>query len=191
MAGMDSDPRYLKRKVKAGSLDVHPTEKALVVNYELEATILGELGDTMLGDRRECQKIIRLKSLNSSTDITALANEVITKCKAAVFEEQKGGNAKPSFVITHQAISLACVDVNMTGDIAELSNVSGIAASFGSGGGLAPLPVGVGAPPGKKYCNKCPHVGRNGKNLICICSPIYKGPPPASIFCNTELWTSM
>ena len=81
MAGMDSDPRYLKRKVKAGSLDVHPTEKALVVNYELEATILGELGDTMLGDRRECQKIIRLKSLNSSTDITALANEVITKCK--------------------------------------------------------------------------------------------------------------
>lgn len=78
---MDTDARYLKRKVKAGSLDVHPTEKALVVNYELEATILGELGDPMLGDRKECQKIIRLKSLNSSTDITALANEVITKCK--------------------------------------------------------------------------------------------------------------
>merc|ERR1711953_528524 len=78
---MDSDARYLKRKVKAGSLDVHPTEKALVVNYELEATILGELGDPMLGDRKECQKIIRLKSLNSQTDITALANEVITKCK--------------------------------------------------------------------------------------------------------------
>ena len=78
---MDVDARYLKRKVKAGSLDVHPTEKALVVNYELEATILGELGDPMLGDRKECQKIIRLKSLNSQTDITALANEVITKCK--------------------------------------------------------------------------------------------------------------
>ena len=74
---MDSDARYLKRKVKAGSLDVHPTEKALVVNYELEATILGELGDPMLGDRKECQKIIRLKSLCSSTDITALANEVL------------------------------------------------------------------------------------------------------------------
>ena len=40
---MDTDARYLKRKVKAGSLDVHPTEKALVVNYELEATILGML----------------------------------------------------------------------------------------------------------------------------------------------------
>merc|ERR1711953_374590 len=78
---MDGDAKYLKRKVKAGRLDVHPTEKALVVNYELEATILGELGDPMLGDRKECQKIIRLKSLNSQTDITALANEVITKCK--------------------------------------------------------------------------------------------------------------
>ena len=48
---MDTDARYLKRKVQARSLDVHPTEKALVVNYELEATILGELGDPMLGDR--------------------------------------------------------------------------------------------------------------------------------------------
>ena len=76
-----SDAKYLKRRVKAGRLDVHPTEKALVVNYELEATILGELGDPMLGDRKECQKIIRLKSLNEQTDITALAKEVINKCK--------------------------------------------------------------------------------------------------------------
>ena len=45
------------RKVKGGSIDVHPTEKALVVNYELEATILGELGDPMLGERKECQKM--------------------------------------------------------------------------------------------------------------------------------------
>lgn len=62
-------------------MDVHPTEKALVVNYELEATILGELGDPMLGERKECQKIIRLKSLDSQTDISALAKEVINKCK--------------------------------------------------------------------------------------------------------------
>ena len=45
------------RKVKGGNIDVHPTEKALVVNYELEATILGELGDPMLGERKECQKM--------------------------------------------------------------------------------------------------------------------------------------
>ncbi|KAG7176251.1 Kinesin-associated protein 3-like, partial [Homarus americanus] len=75
------DARYLKKKVKVGSLDVHPTEKALVVNYELEATILGQLGDAMLGDKKECQKIIRLKSLDNNTDVSALAREVVDKCK--------------------------------------------------------------------------------------------------------------
>ncbi|KAL0273934.1 UNVERIFIED_CONTAM: hypothetical protein PYX00_006494 [Menopon gallinae] len=74
------DPRYLKRKIRSGSIDVHPTEKALVVNYELEALILGEMGDPMLGDRKEYQKIIRLNSLNSRTDCAALAREVVEKC---------------------------------------------------------------------------------------------------------------
>ena len=46
------DAKYLKKRVKTGSIDVHPTEKALLVNYELEATILGELGDPMLGDKK-------------------------------------------------------------------------------------------------------------------------------------------
>ncbi|KAL3871441.1 hypothetical protein ACJMK2_039438 [Sinanodonta woodiana] len=68
-------------KVKGGSIDVHPSEKALVVNYELEATILGELGDPMLGERKECQKIIRVKSLNANSDLSALAKEIIDKCK--------------------------------------------------------------------------------------------------------------
>ncbi|XP_070989635.1 kinesin-associated protein 3-like isoform X2 [Oncorhynchus clarkii lewisi] len=75
------DARYLKRKVKGGSLDVHPTEKALVVQYEVEATILGETGDEMLGDRKKCQKIIRLKSLNTNTDVAALARKVVEECK--------------------------------------------------------------------------------------------------------------
>lgn len=47
----------ISRKVKGGNIDVHPTEKALVVNYELEATILGELGDPMLREWKECQKM--------------------------------------------------------------------------------------------------------------------------------------
>jgi len=50
--------------VKGGSIDIHPTEKALVVNYELEATILGELGDPMLGERKECQKMLVVIKLN-------------------------------------------------------------------------------------------------------------------------------
>ncbi|XP_069794319.1 kinesin-associated protein 3a isoform X1 [Narcine bancroftii] len=75
------DARYLKRKVKGGNIDVHPVEKALIVHYEVEATILGEMGNAMLGERKECQKIIRLKSLNANTDITSLARKVVEECK--------------------------------------------------------------------------------------------------------------
>uniref|UniRef100_A0A8C1GCG4 Kinesin-associated protein 3a n=1 Tax=Cyprinus carpio TaxID=7962 RepID=A0A8C1GCG4_CYPCA len=53
----------------------------LVVQYEVEATILGEMGDPMLGERKECQKIIRLKSLNSNTDIASLARKVVEECR--------------------------------------------------------------------------------------------------------------
>ncbi|XP_034952369.1 kinesin-associated protein 3 [Chelonus insularis] len=74
------EAKFLKRKVRSGTLDVHPTEKALVVNYDVEALILGELGDPMLGDRKECQKIIRLKSLNADTNVSLLAKEVMEKC---------------------------------------------------------------------------------------------------------------
>lgn len=45
------------RKVKGGAIDVHPTELALIVNYEVEATILGELGDPMLGEKKKYQKM--------------------------------------------------------------------------------------------------------------------------------------
>ncbi|XP_042369991.1 kinesin-associated protein 3-like, partial [Plectropomus leopardus] len=68
-------------KVKGCTLDVHPTERALVVQYEVEATVLGELGNPMVGERKECQKIIRLKSLNGHTDISSLARKVVEECR--------------------------------------------------------------------------------------------------------------
>ncbi|XP_065657799.1 kinesin-associated protein 3 isoform X2 [Hydra vulgaris] len=77
----EEDARFLKRKVKGGTIDVHPTENAIIVNYELEAVILGELGDPMLGERKECQKVIRLKSLDGNTNIQILAKEIVNKCK--------------------------------------------------------------------------------------------------------------
>ncbi|PAA50977.1 hypothetical protein BOX15_Mlig016361g2 [Macrostomum lignano] len=77
----DSDARYLKRKVRGGNIDVHPTEKALVVNYELEATILSEEGNPMLEDKKECQKLIRVKNLDENTDIPKLAKEIVERCR--------------------------------------------------------------------------------------------------------------
>ncbi|KAG5445763.1 Kinesin-associated protein 3, partial [Clonorchis sinensis] len=75
------DAQFVKRKIRGGSLDVHPTEKALVVHYETEATIVGELGIPVVGDRKESQKIIRVRNLNEQTDIPELARKIVDNCK--------------------------------------------------------------------------------------------------------------
>ncbi|KAH8866137.1 Kinesin-associated protein 3, partial [Schistosoma japonicum] len=66
-------------KIRAGTIDVHPKEKALVVHYETEATILGELGNPMVGDRKESR--IRVRNLNENTNIPELARKIIENCK--------------------------------------------------------------------------------------------------------------
>jgi Kinesin-associated protein (KAP) len=51
------DAKFLKRRIKGGSIDAHPTEKALIVHYEVEATILGEFGNPMIGEKKDSQKM--------------------------------------------------------------------------------------------------------------------------------------
>lgn len=75
------EARYIKKKVKTRTVDVHPTENALIVNYEVEAIILGDDKQPMIGDQKKCQKIIRFHSLNTATNCSALAKDVIDKCK--------------------------------------------------------------------------------------------------------------
>lgn len=75
------EARYIKKKVKTGTVDIHPTDNCLVVNYEVEAFILGDDGQPMIGDSKKCQKLIRFHSLNPSTNCAALAKDVIAKCK--------------------------------------------------------------------------------------------------------------
>lgn len=74
------EARFIKKRVKSGTIDVHPTEKALIVNYELEAIIVGENGKPMIGDKKECQKTIHLKSLGPNSNCQLLAREVVSKC---------------------------------------------------------------------------------------------------------------
>lgn len=75
------EARYIKKKVKTGTVDIHPTENCLIVNYEVEALILGDDGQPMIGDQKKCQKLIRFHSLNPSINCATLAKDVINKCK--------------------------------------------------------------------------------------------------------------
>ncbi|KAH8032581.1 hypothetical protein HPB51_026034 [Rhipicephalus microplus] len=79
MIDMQPDDVTVQRNVRNCELDVHPTEKALVVRYEVEAVVLGDDGPA-IEQSRSCQKLIRVKSLNASTDVAALAREIVVKC---------------------------------------------------------------------------------------------------------------
>ncbi|KAL7036101.1 hypothetical protein ACKWTF_008691 [Chironomus riparius] len=63
-------------------IEPHPTEPSIIVNYKLEAAVYGDkdVSDPMLADKKDCQRIIRLKTLNTKTDVAALAREVVDKC---------------------------------------------------------------------------------------------------------------
>lgn len=77
----DSEAKFLKRKVKAGRLDIHPSENVIIVNYEVEAVILTDTGAPMIADAKRCQKNIVVRSLSESTDVYALAQNIIDRCK--------------------------------------------------------------------------------------------------------------
>ncbi|KAM8707764.1 hypothetical protein ACLKA7_014837 [Drosophila subpalustris] len=74
------DAKFIKKRWKGGCIEPHPTDKALIVNYQLEATVFGEPNNPMIEEKKQCQKIIRLRSLNAKTDPACLAREVVDKC---------------------------------------------------------------------------------------------------------------
>ena len=77
---LEEDARYLKKKIRTGAIDVHPTQCAIVVHFEVEATILGGTGDPMLGENKQAQKIIKIKNLTSQTDIRKLSEVIAENC---------------------------------------------------------------------------------------------------------------
>ena len=76
-----TEARYMRRKVKAGLIEADHDECAIVVHYEVEATVLGELGEPIVAERQENTKRIKLKTLSENTNIQRLAGEILEKCK--------------------------------------------------------------------------------------------------------------
>jgi len=49
---------FIYRRVRSGAVDAHPTEPAIVVNYELDAFVLGENGEPVIGDHKVLKPFI-------------------------------------------------------------------------------------------------------------------------------------
>uniref|UniRef100_A0A1B0BHR6 Uncharacterized protein n=1 Tax=Glossina palpalis gambiensis TaxID=67801 RepID=A0A1B0BHR6_9MUSC len=48
------DAKFIKNltRWKGGSIEPHPSDKALIVNYQLEATVFGDPNNPMLGEKK-------------------------------------------------------------------------------------------------------------------------------------------
>ena len=47
----------LSRRIIDGPLDVHPSRPAIVVHYEVEATVISEYGEPMVADKKQAKKM--------------------------------------------------------------------------------------------------------------------------------------
>jgi hypothetical protein len=50
------EAKYMRKKVKTGEIEVDMDAKAIVVHYEVEATVLGQNGEPMLCEKKNNQK---------------------------------------------------------------------------------------------------------------------------------------
>ena len=62
----DDEPKYIKRKVKEGQLSLDYEKRALIVSYEVEAELLGNMGNRMHDDRKKHIKKINLRKVSDS-----------------------------------------------------------------------------------------------------------------------------
>ena len=62
----------LLRRIIDGPLDVHPSRPAIVVHYEVEATVISEYREPMVADRKQARKMYVNKITMSKKIITIL-----------------------------------------------------------------------------------------------------------------------
>eukprot|EP00276_Gloeochaete_wittrockiana_P011053 CAMPEP_0184665670 /NCGR_PEP_ID=MMETSP0308-20130426/58158_1 /TAXON_ID=38269 /ORGANISM="Gloeochaete witrockiana, Strain SAG 46.84" /LENGTH=798 /DNA_ID=CAMNT_0027109807 /DNA_START=91 /DNA_END=2487 /DNA_ORIENTATION=+ len=76
----DTDSKTTK-KIKPGSIEADPDELAIVVNYDVEVRGIGDYGETVILERKKDKKKIKLKTLTAQSNIQALAEQIVDKCK--------------------------------------------------------------------------------------------------------------
>lgn len=80
-AAMDmEEAKFMRTDRRPGTIDVHPTMNALVLNYELEVQILGDNDRVLYGEKAPMKKIIELPMLNTRVDCNTLGKDVLAHC---------------------------------------------------------------------------------------------------------------
>lgn len=71
------EEQYIQRFIRFQSLDVHPTKRAIIVNYDVDPSVMAQMGDFMLKESRECQKLVHVKGAFSTDEIKDLAEALL------------------------------------------------------------------------------------------------------------------
>lgn len=74
------EAKFMRTDRRPGTIDVHPTMNALVLNYELEVQILGDNDRVLYGEKAPMKKIIELPMLNTRVDCNTLGKDVLAHC---------------------------------------------------------------------------------------------------------------
>eukprot|EP00294_Goniomonas_avonlea_P008312 CAMPEP_0114554636 /NCGR_PEP_ID=MMETSP0114-20121206/8318_1 /TAXON_ID=31324 /ORGANISM="Goniomonas sp, Strain m" /LENGTH=691 /DNA_ID=CAMNT_0001739701 /DNA_START=77 /DNA_END=2149 /DNA_ORIENTATION=+ len=69
-----------KRKVRVGSIEPDPNEVAIVIKYDVETTTFGPDGEAVSVDKKPSHKRLPIKSLNRSSHVPSLAQEIVDNC---------------------------------------------------------------------------------------------------------------
>lgn len=79
---MTIDHEPTKKKIRPGAITLAEGEKVILVDYEQEEYALnpdGSLGASL--SKQQLNKRVKVKSISASTDLAALAQELVDKCK--------------------------------------------------------------------------------------------------------------
>lgn len=71
------------RRLKAGSIEPHPSEKAIILNYKLEATVFGDPGDPML-EESKVSVIIDFSNISAFSTPLVRLSELPQRHRSAV-----------------------------------------------------------------------------------------------------------
>ena len=69
------------RQIRPGAIVLSQEETAILVHYELEGQLYADDGVTIVTEKSQATKKIKVKAINEHTNVPSLAGEIVTKCK--------------------------------------------------------------------------------------------------------------
>ena len=65
-------------------IEAHPTEDALIVTYQIDASLMADSGSSLLTESKQCMKIFRILNIDQIKDLDILSLELIKRSEKLI-----------------------------------------------------------------------------------------------------------